>query len=240
MNQTNDDIQFLIDLQQELNNQENDCQAAPRFWSAGDYRWVECMEDNAERYYVYLPNAGESYELDSCLKDIKEEEDLSGEALEEFEEIGCEVSAIEWIQKYYDEDAYLIPTKKEHFVRENTMFLTKAEAKRHIELNHYHYTKEAHTYAMTAWRAPKTERVLKILSEFDFAEIKQLREENERLKQARPLKEWHEDHGDVLWWTFPIEEPPYCGTPLDDDWPEHHTHWTPIICPDPPKEETHE
>ncbi|MFD1776979.1 hypothetical protein [Paenibacillus rhizophilus] len=47
----------------------------------------------------------------------------------------------------------------------------------------------------------------------------------------RPIDEWHEDVGPVLWWTFPIEEPPYCGTPLDGDWPEYHTHWTPFIVP---------
>lgn len=32
---------------------------------------------------------------------------------------------------------------------------------------------------------------------------------------AKPFDAWFEDHGDVLWWRFPIEEPPYCGTPLD-------------------------
>ncbi|AVF28811.1 hypothetical protein ERICIII_04807 (plasmid) [Paenibacillus larvae subsp. larvae] len=34
----------------------------------------------------------------------------------------------------------------------------------------------------------------------------------------KSYKEWHIDHGPVLWWTFPIVEPPYCGTPLDKDW----------------------
>jgi hypothetical protein len=31
----------------------------------------------------------------------------------------------------------------------------------------------------------------------------------------RPFHEWHEDHGNVLWWLWPIKEPPYIGTPLD-------------------------
>lgn len=30
----------------------------------------------------------------------------------------------------------------------------------------------------------------------------------------RPVEEWHEDIGDVLWWRFPIDEAPYCGSPL--------------------------
>ena len=54
---------------------------------------------------------------------------------------------------------------------------------------------------------------------------------------ARPLEEWHEDYGDVLWWKFPIEEPPYVGSPLDMAWPGYHTHWTLIPMPQPPKGE---
>ena len=54
---------------------------------------------------------------------------------------------------------------------------------------------------------------------------------------ARPLEEWHEDYGNVLWWKFPIEEPPYVGSPLDENWTAYHTHWTPIVIPQPPKGE---
>lgn len=34
-------------------------------------------------------------------------------------------------------------------------------------------------------------------------------------RTLRPFAEWHEDHGSVLWWRFPIAEPPYVGNPLD-------------------------
>jgi hypothetical protein len=43
--------------------------------------------------------------------------------------------------------------------------------------------------------------------------------------------EWNEEDGNVLWWVFPICEPPYCGTPLDDDFPDYVTHWTRIVEP---------
>lgn len=53
----------------------------------------------------------------------------------------------------------------------------------------------------------------------------------ERDAKARPLDEWHEDDGPVLWWVFPVNEPPYCGTPNDDGWPRYHTHWTRLVIP---------
>ncbi|WP_338709200.1 hypothetical protein [Paenibacillus amylolyticus] len=68
------------------------------------------------------------------------------------------------------------------------------------------------------------------------------RQENERLRKdleevqtaynnlqtPKPIDEWHEDDGYVLWFQIPVWEPPYCGTPLDSDWPGYHTHWTPL------------
>lgn len=75
--------------------------------------------------------------------------------------------------------------------------------------------------------------------------------------KPRPLAEWTEDDGDVLWWRFPITEAPYVGSPLDEGrscqiqlrligekhthhvsiggWPGYHTHWTPIPMPHPPE-----
>lgn len=33
--------------------------------------------------------------------------------------------------------------------------------------------------------------------------------------KPRPIDEYHEDMGDVLWWKFPITEAPYVGRPTD-------------------------
>lgn len=68
------------------------------------------------------------------------------------------------------------------------------------------------------------------------------------------LDEWAEHDGDVLWWKFPLSEPPYVGSPLDlgqtleievrqhakgpqlmsvqsGGWPGYHTHWTRLPVP---------
>lgn len=50
--------------------------------------------------------------------------------------------------------------------------MNQQEAKRHLKLNHYHYTREAHTYAMTAWRSPVVSRLWEVLRTCDFDKLK--------------------------------------------------------------------
>ncbi len=163
-------IKFLKELQQELKAQDHDSQASPRYWTIGDYKMVPCPEGCEDEYHVSAPNRDYYGSLDDLLNDIRKEEyeNYSDGVKEEFQDIGCEISAINWLKKHYDEDAEIVPVVEEHFIHPNTMFLTKAEAKRHIELNHHHYSSKVHTYAMTAWRAPKVERLLNILETFDW------------------------------------------------------------------------
>lgn len=70
----------------------------------------------------------------------------------------------------------------------------------------------------------------------DLADRLNLEERVKQLETPTPRRRsaWHEDFGDVLWWKFPIEEPPYCGTPLDDDFPDYVTHWTRFAIPKEP------
>lgn len=84
-------------------------------------------------------------------------------------------------------------------------------------------------------------------------ELIQILAEEEGGPAPRPASEWHEGLGDVLWWRFPIEEPPYVGSPRDvgltveihapqgvvargdvGGWPDYHTHFTPIPTPQEP------
>lgn len=51
--------------------------------------------------------------------------------------------------------------------------------------------------------------------------------------KAEPM-ELAEEHTPYLWWSFPVEEPPYCGSMMDDDFPDYVTHWTPIPVPEDP------
>lgn len=55
--------------------------------------------------------------------------------------------------------------------------------------------------------------------------------EAEKKGAARPEADWHEDHGDVVWWCWKdgkwLGEPAWIGSPLCSNWPGYHTHWTP-------------
>ena len=69
----------------------------------------------------------------------------------------------------YDTACY----RKEHYRYPDTMFLTNRSCKEHIRLNHYHYSGDAHSYAMTAWRSPEVERLWNILDVIDWKSMKE-------------------------------------------------------------------
>lgn len=80
----------------------------------------------------------------------------------------------------------------------------------------------------------------------------------DELLRLRPASEYHEDMGPVLWWNWPITEPPYVGGPNDcghtielhsysthltdetpqkrrnvtrlfvGPWPDYHAYWSPL------------
>ncbi|MCY8663678.1 hypothetical protein P9D54_13270 [Bacillus haynesii] len=172
----NKDIQFLKELQEELKTQDTDCQAAPRFWALMDYRWRETTEGEHERISIYSSDAGECYELNEYVENILEDEYTiyTEEMLEELREIydlEDESEMLKWIDENDNDEIFPIFEIEESFIVPNTMFLTKKEAKEHVKQNQHHYTKKVHTYAMTAWRAPKVQRLLTILETFDWDSI---------------------------------------------------------------------
>lgn len=148
------DIQKLLELQQQMRWEDEfdyDSQASPRFWMIMDYKWEPVWEDHAEKSMVTIPEYGESYDIDDLLESEREDEELPVGAIDVIDEIVCDITALDWVQRWIDEDAYLVPVALRECIVPNTLFLTKQDAKRHLEVNHY--TSKAHTYAMTAWRS---------------------------------------------------------------------------------------
>lgn len=81
--------------------------------------------------------------------------------------------------------------------------------------------------------------ILKETTVFDTVNIKAQKdwliksvESYEEAMKPKPIEEWHEDDGDVIWWKLPINEPPYIGSPLCDDFTfDYYTHFTRLLEP---------
>jgi hypothetical protein len=171
-----EELTFLKEFSEELKTQDKDSQAAPRFWVIQDYKWLLIPDEYAEEYRVYDTEEG-GWSLASFLEYVKTEEDYEG-LLEEIDlstpDWDTVYNVVEALNNHFDSEEYsLHGVTRESFIVQDTMFLTKAEAKEHLKLNHYHYTSKAHTYAMTAWRAPKVEKLLKILENYDWDKVEE-------------------------------------------------------------------
>lgn len=71
-----------------------------------------------------------------------------------------EFLAINW---HIDTEIFGISTRP--IIYPNTMFLTEKDAREHLQSNYHHYSEDAHTYCMGAWRSPVVEKLWKILRE---------------------------------------------------------------------------
>lgn len=158
-----------------------DCQSSPRFWVLRDYRIVPANEEYDDGFTQYFYNDGDFVEFDD-VDDLREfiedyfEDWLSDKIfmMYTFEKSNTTLKDIWQMIEMYDVNGFFgsCYVKEEVFIVPDTMFLTKEEAKKHIERNRHHYTSKVHTYAMTAWRSPKVERLLDVLMNMDWDKVK--------------------------------------------------------------------
>lgn len=194
---TKEELEFLIALQKEMNTQDHVGQAAPRFWiikgSEKLYR-VEGEEDGIELYdtegcstdadgieeivkYIqenFLEDInscyGDSYKV-SVKKGIFHDSIAVDNKDEMFDELVTADEITEWLHKFGYDEYEAIPYKIIPKIYEDTMFLTQKAAEEHLKRNSHHYSGDAHTYAMTAWRSPEVDRLWKVLSTVDFSRL---------------------------------------------------------------------
>jgi hypothetical protein len=204
-NITEEEINFLNDLQKEMNTQDNLCQADPRFWA---------IKGTEKLYHVEETDGYELYDSDCCetlasstkgICDYINEElldEINSNRLEgeyftvEYEKgvFGNDKIVVNWLDGGCEDEPMSEELEDLHDIRnwleeqgfdynvisykiipkiyEDTMFLTQKAAEDHLRSNYYHYSEDAHTYAMTSWRNYETSKLWKILQEVDWNSIK--------------------------------------------------------------------
>lgn len=188
---TQDDLVFLKELQHELNDQPTLATADPRFWVIRDYEYreatrndaidaVEFFEDGSSEVICLNEAVERVYSDKLLLGGVDYAEDWLKDNSIQFDEHGYmwlgSQSAFEGAIKEYAENNALdcVFLTKLWSIVPDTMFLTLREAKEHLKANYYHYTTEAHTYCMHAWRSPDVAQLIKLLHTVDFDELAKL------------------------------------------------------------------
>lgn len=161
MKLTKNELKFLQALQIELNNQQNDGNADPVFWVIAQYEWEPCHDSRAEDTHYYDGDETTLESFDELLEYLRADGSIGKrKKYEYFHELP------DRIQEEWEE----VPVERRHVIQKNTFFISKLEALKHIEKNSYHYNHSVHTYAMTAWRSPQFEKLIKLLKTADFSQ----------------------------------------------------------------------
>ena len=167
------EIQFLQQLQAKLNAADNDqkmndCQANPRFWVVLDPKLVPTDEGNGEPYILNGEDAQpltleEFVDLiDDNVRYNKDAELLKSWNNTDKKSISSVVAFASFTFGWCD--AHVANFEEQDAIVENTFFLTKEAAEKHIQLNRHHY-RNPRTYAMTAWRSPEFERFFNLFKQ---------------------------------------------------------------------------
>lgn len=169
--------EWLKQLQQDLiaDRENEDVQASPIYYGIYDFKEQPVPEGHEDHIEFYDPNSCETVnlqeyfnELDDKEKEELYEDDDSGISKDENGDfcIDCESDFVnyladrfDFVPVYFADIGYICP---------NSMFLTRKDAQAHLNRNKHHYSADAKTYAMTAWRSPRVEHLLELLTKIDW------------------------------------------------------------------------
>ena len=169
---TDEDNEFLYDLQHELNTQTNDGNADPVFWGVIETREEPAPEDCGEaRIYncdsdCSVMTIGEAVEWVNeniedealiFLWDTLDHDDLDTVFDFIHDKMGIEEASVVWVEEH------------SRVSEETGAFLTKRACQEYIRRYGYNHSRP-HTYAMTAYRNYELARLLKILKIMEIKE----------------------------------------------------------------------
>lgn len=176
---TKEEIQFLKNIQKEMNTQNTVSQADPRYWVIRNYEKVYgeslCSADGIAIYddggaslvlEIDYPCFGIDSVIEKILNEfIGQEYELEDDTIENLK-LSYDISSLKDALNEIKEYNFLICEYQE-IPKDEGMFLTHEAAVQHLKKNEHHYSDNAHTYAKTAWRSSE-EMLWKILQTVDF------------------------------------------------------------------------
>ena len=181
---TEEDIEILKYIQKEMNEQDSFGQADPIFWVIegservwGNENGYPCLvaDDDTDNIWEDLEAVHKTIDGIQKAKGADCYAVLSNadgyievcENGEETDTIFDMEDAAMWLREHgvavrlttYEDTSKVYPS---------TMFITYKDACDHLKANYYHYSEDAHPFAMTAWRDPTVARLYKIIQEIDW------------------------------------------------------------------------
>jgi hypothetical protein len=175
---TSEEVQFLMELQKEMNTQDTLGQADPRYWVIRDYDKVYGEDlDDPDGYEIFL-DGEEILTLEYSIGDAhviaKVKEHFLEEHEDDFEESDFDdLLDMDDLEEMLEGRGYDVDVMEyEKIPKYSGMFLTQKAAEEHLRGNYYHYDDEATTYATTAWRNKEADMLYQILHSVDFSKIK--------------------------------------------------------------------
>lgn len=166
-----EDFEFLKELQHELNTQTTDGNAQPVYWGVMETA-LRGVPEGCGIPIIYMGDGGTMSTAEAVAYIEKEYlKDLDEANQQEWVEI--DKNDMDDVVRFMNEnldwhEVRIVYQRREEFIsRETGAFLTKRACKEYIERFGYNHS-NPHTYAMTAYRNFELERLLNILKSVNF------------------------------------------------------------------------
>ena len=170
---TDEDYEFLKDLQHELNTQTNDGNADPVYWGVMESE-MKGVPEGCGDPIIYMGDGG-TMTTKEAIEYIENDylSDLDDADKEEWADV--DKTDMDDVVRFMNENLNWHDVRmedqrlEERISRETGAFLTKRACKEYVERYGYNHSKP-HTYAMTAYRNFELARLLKILKTMEMKE----------------------------------------------------------------------
>ena len=172
---SDEDYEFLKELQHELNTQTNDGNADPVYWGVMEHK-MEAAPEGCGEEFIYMGD-GVTMTVGQAVEYIDERIGYEDEDVrKEWEEMdGVSRDNIEAVAEFLHDtmsetECRIVWMEENAFIsRETGAFITKRACANYIKNCHYNHSKP-HTYAMTAYRNYELGQLLKILKTMEIGE----------------------------------------------------------------------